>query len=64
MMEKIETDVGNFSVPDNPKNDPDVLYIFTGLQNVDWIPKVDPIPNVFDIIQPVLQVILAWTSRF
>ena len=24
-------------------------------QNVNWIPKVDPEPEVFDIIQPVLQ---------
>jgi hypothetical protein len=32
-----------------------VLYLFTGLQNVDWIPIVDPTPEAFDIIQPVLQ---------
>ena len=43
--------VGNFSVPDKPQNDPEELYIFTGLQNVDWIPIVDPEPPVFDIIQ-------------
>jgi len=42
-------------VPDTPSSTPDVLYVFTGLQNVDWIPKVDPIPPKFDIIQPVLQ---------
>jgi len=47
--------LGYFSVPDNPQNDPEVLYVFTGLQNVDWIPIVDPYPPVFDIIQPVLQ---------
>jgi hypothetical protein len=60
--------VGNFSVPQNPISDPSVclflliilihfkvLYLFTGLQNVDWIPIVDPTPEVFDIIQPVLQ---------
>jgi len=47
--------LGYFSVPDNPQNDPEVLYLFTGLQNVDWIPIVDPTPPVFDIIQPVLQ---------
>lgn len=32
--------------------------MFPGLQNIDWIPKVDPEPteaNPFDIIQPVLQ---------
>jgi len=28
----------------------------TGLQNINWIPKVTPLPSVdFDIIQPVLQ---------
>jgi hypothetical protein len=32
------------------------LYFFPGLQNIDWIPKVDPEPlTAFDIIQPVLQ---------
>lgn len=46
---------GNFSVPNIPANVPEELFIFTGLQNVDWIPKVDPAPKVFDIIQPVLQ---------
>jgi hypothetical protein len=50
-----DTFLGNFSVPDAPEHDPQVLYIFTGLQNVDWIPKIDPPPQVFDIIQPVLQ---------
>lgn len=46
------------SVPDKPKGIPQVLYFFPGLQNEDWIPKVDPLPtdeNPFDIIQPVLQ---------
>lgn len=46
------------SVPDVPKNRPQMLYFFPGLQNVDWIPKVDPEPtskHPFDIIQPVLQ---------
>jgi hypothetical protein len=46
------------SVPDVPKSRPQVLYFFPGLQNIDWIPKVDPEPtssNPFDIIQPVLQ---------
>jgi len=47
--------LGYFSVPQMPKNDPQALYLFTGLQNVDWIPKVDPEPKTFDIIQPVLQ---------
>jgi len=46
------------SVPDLPKKLPQILYFFPGLQNIDWIPKVDPEPvasNPFDIIQPVLQ---------
>ena len=46
------------SVPDKPKGTPQVLYFFPGLQNRDWIPKVDPLPtddDPFDIIQPVLQ---------
>jgi len=49
--------LGSFTVPeDSPQNPPAVLYIFTGLQNIDWIPLVDPVPSqVFDIIQPVLQ---------
>lgn len=48
--------LGDFSVPDLPTADPQVLYLFTGLQNIDWIPKVDPEPSQpFDIIQPVLQ---------
>ena len=48
--------LGNFSVPNAPRNTPQQLFIFTGLQNVDWIPKVDPMPSQpFDILQPVLQ---------
>ncbi|KNC46009.1 uncharacterized protein AMSG_00127 [Thecamonas trahens ATCC 50062] len=48
--------VGDISTPNGkPKREPEVLFIFTGLQNVNWIPKVDPEPRVFDIIQPVLQ---------
>jgi len=51
----IDTFLGDFSVPDEPATAPQELYVFTGLQNVNWIPKIDPIPKVFDIIQPVLQ---------
>jgi len=48
--------LGNFSVPDAPAKVPEVLYIFTGLQNINWIPVVDPPPQTpFDIIQPVLK---------
>mmetsp|Transcript_8858 Transcript_8858/g.19762 ORF Transcript_8858/g.19762 Transcript_8858/m.19762 type:complete len:299 (-) Transcript_8858:329-1225(-) len=46
------------SVPDTPKQEAQILYFFPGLQNIDWIPKVDPEPTratPFDIIQPVLQ---------
>jgi len=46
------------SVPDVPKEPADVLYLFPGLQNIDWIPKHDPEPtrsHPFDILQPVLQ---------
>jgi len=51
----LDSFLGYFSVPNDPQNEPDVLYLFTGLQNVDWIPIVDPEPPIFDIIQPVLQ---------
>jgi len=47
--------LGTFSVPPTPQNTPAVLYVFTGLQNVNWIPKITPAPPNFDIIQPVLQ---------
>eukprot|EP00658_Telonema_sp_P-2_P065773 TRINITY_DN54951_c0_g1_i1.p1 TRINITY_DN54951_c0_g1~~TRINITY_DN54951_c0_g1_i1.p1 ORF type:complete len:319 (+),score=98.32 TRINITY_DN54951_c0_g1_i1:54-1010(+) len=45
------------SVPDLPESRPDILYLFPGLQNQDWIPKHDPESQGagFDIIQPVLQ---------
>jgi len=54
-VESIDSFLGYFNVPSAPSSNPDVLYVFTGLQNVDWIPKIDPIPPIFDIIQPVLQ---------
>lgn len=50
--------VNTMSVPDEPERAPQILYLFPGLQNIDWIPKVDPEPredNPFDILQPVLQ---------
>lgn len=47
---------GLFSTPSLPSSQPDVLYLFPGLQNIDWIPIVDPLPTGdFDIIQPVIQ---------
>eukprot|EP00041_Stephanoeca_diplocostata_P035324 m.1241462 g.1241462 ORF g.1241462 m.1241462 type:complete len:318 (+) comp24679_c1_seq1:94-1047(+) len=56
--DSFETFTGLMSVPDLPKEEPQILYLFPGLQNIDWIPKVDKEPtldNPFDIIQPVLQ---------
>lgn len=48
---------GFFSTPkDVPKISPQILFIFPGLQDEDWIPKHDVEPlSGFDIIQPVLQ---------
>jgi hypothetical protein len=47
---------GVMNVVDEPTAEPQVLYIFPGLQNIDWIPVVDPDPSgPFDIIQPVIQ---------
>jgi len=53
--------LGNFNVPDAPPKwpvlDDGILYMFTGLQNDNWVPAPpnDPTPPGFDIIQPVLQ---------
>ena len=49
--------LGFFSVPDEPAERAHIVYLFTGLQNFDWVPKVDPESQGqgFDIIQPVLQ---------
>jgi len=48
--------IGNMNVADEPASTPEVLYIFTGLQNIDWVPVVDSVPTTpFDIIQPVIQ---------
>jgi hypothetical protein len=47
---------GKMNVADKPAKAPQVLYIFPGLQNIDWIPVVDADPTgPFDIIQPVIQ---------
>ncbi len=46
------------SVPDAPARRAHILYFFPGLQNRDWIPKIDPLPtpdDPFDILQPVLE---------
>jgi len=51
-----DTFTGKMNVADKPAKTPQVLYIFPGLQNINWIPVVDPDPTVpFDIIQPVIQ---------
>jgi len=50
--------LGNFNVPDEPTNfEGGILYMFTGLQNDNWIPTPNggDAPPGFDIIQPVLQ---------
>jgi len=50
--------LGYFSVPKDPSNwDGGILYMFTGLQNDNWIPYPSngTAPPNFDIIQPVLQ---------
>lgn len=39
--DSFETFTGIMSVPDLPKEEPQILYLFPGLQNIDWIPKVD-----------------------
>lgn len=50
---------GYFTVPDIPEETTfnQILYIFTGLQNINWVPEpYGPEPwGKFDIIQPVLE---------
>jgi len=52
----VKTFLGNFNVPDAPQTyDAQTVFLFTGMQNIDWVPP-DPRPKaLFDIIQPVLQ---------
>jgi len=50
--------LGSFNVPQDPPSwDGGIVYLFTGLQNDNWIPGPNepPTPPGFDIIQPVLQ---------
>jgi len=52
--------LGSFNVPTNPEwggEESGILYMFTGLQNDNWVPIPNewPTPPYFDIIQPVLQ---------
>lgn len=51
----IDTFLGSFSTPKASKSAPTVLYIFTGLQDDDWVPLLSPPPKNFDILQPVTQ---------
>eukprot|EP01100_Stratorugosa_tubuloviscum_P013622 TRINITY_DN692_c1_g1_i1.p1 TRINITY_DN692_c1_g1~~TRINITY_DN692_c1_g1_i1.p1 ORF type:complete len:343 (+),score=167.65 TRINITY_DN692_c1_g1_i1:57-1031(+) len=49
---------GLFTVPNEPKTYVgQTLFMFTGLQNEDWVPGPNspPAPSDFEIIQPVLQ---------
>lgn len=52
-----DTFTGYMSTPDVAKSTPQILYLFTGLQNKDWVPLHDPESQGegFDILQPVLQ---------
>lgn len=54
--------LGYFNVPQRPAKsgfDTTTVFLFTGLQNDDWVPLHGPpfsgVPRNFDIIQPVLQ---------
>ena len=48
---------GTWIVPALPvqKSVDEVLYTFTALQNIDWVPPQNEPSDPFDIIQPVLQ---------
>merc|ERR1712228_781847 len=46
---------GQWNVPSAPSKDGQILYTFTGLQNIDWVPPEKDPDEPFDIIQPVLQ---------
>eukprot|EP01083_Nonionella_stella_P285366 971313_1 len=48
---------GTWTVPPLPvqRSTGEVLYTFTGLQNIDWVPPEREPTKPFDIIQPVLQ---------
>jgi len=51
--------LGNFNIPDQPASSwgDQTLFMFTGLQNENWVPgpNAPPAPEDFEIIQPVLQ---------
>eukprot|EP00486_Rosalina_sp_Unknown_P001255 CAMPEP_0201566522 /NCGR_PEP_ID=MMETSP0190_2-20130828/6350_1 /ASSEMBLY_ACC=CAM_ASM_000263 /TAXON_ID=37353 /ORGANISM="Rosalina sp." /LENGTH=229 /DNA_ID=CAMNT_0047985359 /DNA_START=271 /DNA_END=960 /DNA_ORIENTATION=+ len=47
--------LGDWKVPASPTRNGQILYTFTGLQNIDWVPPEKNPGQPFDIIQPVLQ---------
>jgi len=47
--------LGNWKVPTTPQRNGQILYTFTGLQNIDWVPPEKHPDEPFDIIQPVMQ---------
>lgn len=47
--------LGQWTVPPDPAEEAQTLFLFTGLQNIDWVPPNPPPDGAFDIIQPVLQ---------
>jgi len=56
--EGVTSFLGYFSITEDPENaDGQTLFMFTGLQNENWIPGPNspPAPQNFEIIQPVLQ---------
>jgi len=56
--------LGYFNVPDSPSSwSGEILYMFTGLQDNNWVPtpSTPNMPDIFDIIQPVLQYDGSWS---
>lgn len=54
--DSIHSFVGSWNVPNAPaKYTKQTIFLFTGMQNEDWIPPDDGPKGKFDIIQPVLQ---------
>jgi len=48
--------LGSWNVPDEPKTyTGQTVFLFTGMQNIDWVPPDAGPSSKFDIIQPVLQ---------
>eukprot|EP01084_Bolivina_argentea_P133382 235392_1 len=47
--------LGDWKVPVVPTRNGQILYTFTGMQNIDWVPPEKEPSQPFDIIQPVMQ---------